>query len=97
MKAMEPGFPRRGQEVRNDPSSRLLHCLGNSAPLDAENGKITLHILMDRTSVEVFANGGLVSLSSCSVPVLGKSGLEFFAEDAAVTVVSLKIYELHSA
>ena len=86
-----------GQEVRYDPSSRTLHCLGCSAPLDAENGKITLHLLVDRTSIEVFANGGLISLSSCFVPVPGKSGLAFFAEDSAATVISLEIYELHSA
>jgi sucrose-6-phosphate hydrolase SacC (GH32 family) len=83
--------------VRYDPSSRTLHCLGCAAPLEAEDGKITLHPFADHTSVEVFANDGLVSLSSCFVPVLGKSGLEFFADDAAVTVVSLEIYELHSA
>ena len=91
------GFRVGGQEVRYDPSSRTLHCLGCAAPLAAEDGKITLHLLVDRTSIEVFANGGLISLSSCCVPIGSEAGLEFFAENAAITLASLEIHELHSA
>ncbi len=85
-----------GAEVRYDPQSRTLTSLGCSAPLEAEDGKITLHILVDRTSIEVFANKGLVSLSSCFVPAAAETSLEFFAETGTVPIVSLDVTELHS-
>ncbi len=50
---------------------RLGHdstALGSRAPLSAEDGRITLRILVDRTSVEVFANHGRVQLANCFVP-----------------------------
>jgi len=84
-------------EVRYGPGSRTLTCLGCCAPLEAEDGKITLQLLMDRTSIEVFANDGLVSLSSCFVPAAAETSPEFFAETGPVPIISLEIFELHSA
>ena len=91
------GLHLGAHEVRYDPQSRTLTCLGCAAPLEAEDGRITLHLLVDRTSVEVFANNGQLSLSSCFVPAPGKSSLELFAEKSAVQITSLAVYELHSA
>jgi sucrose-6-phosphate hydrolase SacC (GH32 family) len=52
-----------------------------------------VEILVDRTSIEVFANDGEISLSRCYLPT--ESGLSV-RSDGAPTFQSLKIYELNS-
>ena len=45
-----------------------LSCLGRSAAVSPVEGKVALRILVDRTSLEVFANNGAVSMSFCFLP-----------------------------
>ena len=47
---------------------RKLLALGRTAALVPENGRIKLHVLVDRTSVEVFGNDGRLSMTSCFLP-----------------------------
>ena len=47
-----------------------------SAQLGLRGGRFKLRILLDRTSVEVFGNGGEVLIPSCFLPQEGK-GPEF--------------------
>ncbi len=55
----------------------------------------TLEILVDRTSIETFANGGEVSISKCFLP--NAEGLSLTATGGTVTIDSLTVYELASA
>ncbi|RKD92181.1 glycoside hydrolase family 32 protein [Mangrovibacterium diazotrophicum] len=54
---------QNGVEIRYDATRNLLSCLGKSASLMPEDGKIKLDVLVDRSSVEIFANDGKVVLS----------------------------------
>lgn len=54
-----------GQSITYDPIAKTLTALNHSAVLEPENGWIHLRVLVDRNSLEVFGNGGRVSLSSC--------------------------------
>ena len=74
-----------------------LSCLGCSASLSPVEGVVTLRILLDRTSLEVFANNGQVSMTSCLVPTEQNTPLELYAKGAAVHVESLTVYKLRSA
>lgn len=65
--------------------------------LKPDNGLIRLHIFVDRSSVELFANGGLVVFSEKIFPSGDSVGIELFAEETAVTFRSLDIYELNAA
>lgn len=53
----------RGVPVVYDAAKKTITCLDVSAPLSLEDGKLRLQMLVDRGSVEVIANGGLVILS----------------------------------
>lgn len=53
----------RGQEVVYDVQARKLRAFKAAAPLQLEDGRIRLRILLDRTSIEVFGNGGQSDLS----------------------------------
>lgn len=69
----------------------------HSAKLTPIKNVIRLHIFVDSSSVEVFANGGLVVLTDCIFPSPQSNGLELFAEGGQVIVNSLDVYRLNSA
>jgi len=52
-------------------------------------------VLVDRTSIEVFANHGEVSLSKCYLPT--ESGLSVKADGKPITITSLQLIHLKSA
>ncbi len=88
----------RGQEVTYDATTQTLSSLGAKAPLTPEAGKISLRLLLDRTSLELFANGGAVSMSSCFLPD-GKSSdvPTISATGGTARLISCDAYTLKSA
>ncbi len=63
-------------------------------PLD---GVVRLRILLDRTSLEVFANDGEISMTSCLVPAEQNTSLELYAKGTEVHIESLAVHKLRSA
>ncbi len=62
--------------------------------LPPRNGIVELHILVDRSSVEVFADGGRAVLTNQIFPDLASQGVELFAEGGSVQILSLDAYRL---
>lgn len=91
------GLRVAGEEARYDAKARTLTVLGHTAPLAPEGGRLRLRLLVDRTSIEAFANGGRVSLTSCFLPRAQGGGVSAFAEGGAARLVSLTVYPLRSA
>ncbi len=91
------GIKCRGQPVTFSAANSELTCLGKAAKVNTANGRLTLRILVDRTSLEVFADDGKVSMSSCFLPGPQDLGLELFSDGGNLKIVSLTIYELESA
>lgn len=69
----------------------------HKAPLATEDGKITLHVFIDWSSVEVFAADGTVVISDKIFPKDSSQGIEVFAEGGKATVQSLTAWPLQSA
>ena len=63
-------------------------------PLAPRDGAIDLRVIMDRSSVEVFADGGRGALTSQIFPDLASQGLALFAEGGSVQIVALAVYRL---
>ncbi|MDP6544989.1 MAG: glycoside hydrolase family 32 protein [Phycisphaerae bacterium] len=74
-----------------------VSCLGASGAVRLIKGKLKLRILIDRTSIEVFANDGELSMSSCFLPKELKTPLELYAKGGEVAIKSLKVRKLKSA
>ncbi len=90
------GLLMRGHNLRYDFSGQSITCLGKTADLKSVSPRISLQVLVDRTSLEVFGNHGKVSMSSCFLPEEAARNLEFYSEGGAVKVISLTLNELKS-
>ncbi|MBB3125671.1 levanase/fructan beta-fructosidase [Paenibacillus rhizosphaerae] len=66
----------------------------HTAVLDAADGTVDLRILIDRSSVEVFAGEGLAVLTDLIYPDQVSTGLSLAADDEETLIDSLDIYEL---
>jgi len=95
--AEQVGFKIRDIDVIYKPKSRHIHCLGESGPLRPIGGRIRLHVLVDRTSIELFGNQGVLSMSSCMLPADDNKSLAVFCEGGQAKIISLTVWELKSA
>jgi len=95
--AKEVGFGIRGVDVVYNVEGQKIHCLGRDGPLKPIDGKIKLHLLVDRTCLEVFGNDGLLSMSSCMVPADNNKSLKLFCKGGQAKVLKLSVWELNSA
>jgi len=86
------GLVLNGFEIEYDARHNRL----NDAFLDIENGKICLEILMDRTSVEIYANHGRLYLSDPHTSVDHPKQLRLYSLWGDVHLSNLQIYELES-
>lgn len=68
----------------------------HSAILEPQNGIVRLHIFVDRCSVEVFANDGMITLSDLIYPSPQSLALELFTEGNEIFVRSLSVYSLQA-
>jgi sucrose-6-phosphate hydrolase SacC (GH32 family) len=89
--AVEPGSWAK----RHRPHITHINNLGE-APLKPVDGKIKLRILLDRNSIEIFANDGEVVITSCFMPDDNNKTYSFTSK-AGVTLVHAKVYSLKSA
>ena len=67
------------------------------APLAARNGRVHLHILVDWSSVEVFADQGQTVITDQIFPDATSDGIELFADGGGATLERLKIQPLRSS
>jgi fructan beta-fructosidase len=68
----------------------------HSALLKAETGNIKLHIFVDRSSIEAFANDGKLVMTDQIFPLSSSTGIKLYAKDGSVKVKSLKVHTLNS-
>jgi fructan beta-fructosidase len=61
-----------------------------------KNARVKLHVFVDRSSVELFANDGERVLSERVYPHPGSDEIELYAKGAGGKIVSLKMWELDS-
>jgi fructan beta-fructosidase len=104
-KSSEFGFVINGLPVSYNRNKNLLSCAEEAANLKPVEGRIRLRILVDRISVEIFANDGKIYMpirnSELFTPTgtyvnEEKKGLSVFTKGGGTMIRSLKVYELKS-
>ena len=76
--------------VNFDPKFAGVH----KAPIKLKDGKLTLHLFVDTSSVEVFANGGSIALTDRIFPDPTSTGLKFFSEGGTAAITTIELYPL---
>ena len=93
----EVGLTLRGVAVTFDAKSGLLKCADRTAPLKPVNGTIKLRLLLDRVSLEIFANEGRVYMPMAILPKDEERAVAVFAKGDDARLKSLTVTTLKSA
>ena len=67
-----------------------------TAPLMPLNGKIKLHVFVDQSSVEVFANDGEIVMSALMFPDTKTTDMQLFSTNGDVNLLDFTAYRLNS-
>jgi len=90
------GLSIRGEKINYTMGEKKLSALGAAAEVELIDGRMTLHVLVDRASIEVFANDGRLSMTSCFIPEAEDKSLAIYSGCGQIKVISLKVHELKS-
>lgn len=99
---IEPGaassieFNIRGLPLTYDAAKQTLTCKKRSAKVPLVEGELQLRMLVDRTSLEVFAANGQIVMSYCFIADPANQDLSLTASGGAARIKSLDLYELKS-
>jgi fructan beta-fructosidase len=92
---LKAGKKNPGTELMYNVKRQTLTLMGQSIGLAPLDNKITLDILVDRASVEVFANGGIASISTLLFTpendrdfILFNTGGELLVEELVITEIN---------
>jgi sucrose-6-phosphate hydrolase SacC (GH32 family) len=94
--AGEVRFVIRGVPVVYDTAKQELVCRDRRNPLPPVSGKVRLQILVDRTSLEIFGNDGLLYMPMAAGFAPDDRSLALTVADTAVPFDSLEVNELRS-
>jgi fructan beta-fructosidase len=95
--AREIGFNLRGVPVVYDATKHEISCNDRKAMLKQIDGRIRLHLFVDRTSVDIFGNEGRLYMPMGMIVSGEKTSVELYAKGGTARIHSLTTYELKSA
>jgi fructan beta-fructosidase len=95
--AREIAFDLRGLKVSYDVPGQTLACLRSHAPLKQKAGRISLHIFVDRRSVDIYDADGFLYMPMASAISPENLNLSLTSTGGAARIERLKVYELDSA
>ena len=86
-----------GQKIEYDVKAQRISLDGIAAPLKLLDGKLHLRVLVDRTSIELFAQHGEVQIAKCFLPDKdADKRLEIIARGGNATFDSINVWEMRS-
>lgn len=85
-----------GIEVLYNVKRGTLSVLGCTVPLPTINNKIKLEILLDRSSLEIFANDGQAVVSNCITPSEKALDVLLFTNGGELGVDKIDVYKMES-
>jgi sucrose-6-phosphate hydrolase SacC (GH32 family) len=69
----------------------------HGGPVALDRGRLRLHVFVDRSSVEVFANGGRTVITERIFPGPASQGVEAWADDGTASLASFEAWRLGDA
>ena len=86
----------RSAELSYDVKSEKLRLFRADPTLKLKDGRLSLRVLIDRTSIEAFVNGGEADVSSVYFPDMADPTLSLTVEGGPVQIHRLAVHELRS-
>jgi sucrose-6-phosphate hydrolase SacC (GH32 family) len=83
--------------IEYDTKAERLSCGDNHASLRPDDGRIGLQVLVDRVSIEIFANDGQVYMPIGAILSGDEDMLAVFGRDGSTQISRLAVHELKSA
>ncbi len=90
-------FDLRGMPLEYDVTKQKLSCLENQMSMVPINGKISLHLFMDRVAVDIFGEDGSVYMPMAKALSPTNQNLDLSCTGGNAQIVSMKIHEMKSA
>lgn len=87
----------RGIDLVYNVDKKRLSCMDAGVDLEPVDGRVQLRVLLDRTSIEIFACRGAVSMSFCLFFESNDKVLQIYCSEGSATVIALDVFELRSA
>ena len=75
---------------------RRLDFMGSNASLRTANGAVKLRMIVDRASIEVYANRGEVTFIKLFDPAPSKMNLNLFSKGGTASIQAMEAYRLQS-
>lgn len=91
------GKQSNGTDIRYETAKKILDINGTRMSLEPVDGKIEFQILIDRSSIELFANQGEQGISTCFSPTAGEDEFVLYTQGGELFVESLEAYTLKTA
>jgi sucrose-6-phosphate hydrolase SacC (GH32 family) len=91
------GKQSNGTDIHYDTAKKILDVNGIKVTVEPIDGKIEFEILVDRSSIEIFINGGEMVLSTCFLPTQKEEGLLLYSQGGELFVESLEVHSLKTA
>ena len=95
--AKEISFDLRGVPVLYDVANQMISCMDKRAALAPQDGKISLHMYVDRASVDIYGGEGHLYMPMAQALSPVNQTLNLSCKGGKAGIVSLKVYELRSA
>jgi fructan beta-fructosidase len=93
----EVGLNVRGTPIRYDCRKKQLSCLGTSAVVELPDSALHLRLLVDRSSLEIFAADGRVNMAYGFLPPENDKSLVLSADGDGAVVRLLHVWQLKPA
>jgi sucrose-6-phosphate hydrolase SacC (GH32 family) len=90
-------FNLRGTAVTYNCAAQTITCNSTTQSLAPSNGVVRLQILVDRGTIEIFGNGGLLYMPMRVTPTAGAQAVSLVANGSGATLNSLQMHNLSSA
>ena len=91
------GKKASGTDIRYETAKKMLDVNGVKMPIEPIDGKIEFEILIDRSSIEIFANKGELGMSNCFSPAKGDNELVLYTQGGELFVESIEAHTLKTA
>jgi fructan beta-fructosidase len=96
-RSKEISFSLHGVPAVYDVTAQKISCLGCQAALVPNDGKISLHIFLDRAAVDIFGGEGTLYMPMAKTFSQQNRTLKLSCEGGDARIILLRVYELKSA